>query len=134
MCVGVVEVLKSTLVYRPKPCPLTSSARLPTWIEKLSQLGIRKYVTKDEWCKIYLHCRTRLEDPTRTRGDLKLKRTKKKTEIVVRDMLFTWDKAWKNMKSAGAVGQLPESGGKPIDTYYYRTTRAVFGTDMLASL
>lgn len=112
-----MKVLKSALAYRPKLCPLTSSARLPTWIERLGQLGIRKNVTQNEWCKIYLHCRTRLEDPTRTRGDLKLKRTRKKTEIVVRNILFTWDKAWKNMKSAGAIGELPESERKAIDIY-----------------
>lgn len=37
-----------------------------------------------------------------------------------------------NMKSAGAIGQLPESGGEPIDKPY-RPTQAVFDTD-LASL
>lgn len=88
---------------------------------------MRKNVTQKEWCKIYLHCLTRLEDPTRLRGDLKLKRTKKKTEIIVRNRPYTWDKAWKNMKSAGAIGGLPQLEGKLVDISY---SIVVLGADV----
>lgn len=107
-----------TSVHPLRALPLTSSARLPTWIEKLGQLGMRKNVTQNEWCKIYLHCLTRLEDPSRLRGDLKLKRTIKETEIIVRNRPYTWDKAWKNMKSAGAIGGLPRLEGKLVNIFY----------------
>lgn len=60
---------------------------------------------------IYLHCLRWLEDPTRERGDLKLKKTKQVIEIFVRGRRYDWNQAWKNMKSAGAIGQLPQPGG-----------------------
>lgn len=76
---------------------------------------MRKNVTQKEWCKIYRHCRPRLEDSTRTRGDLKLKRTRKKTEVIVRNRTYTWDKAWKNMKNAGAIAQLLSPDGQLVE-------------------
>lgn len=88
--------------------------RVSTWIEKIGQLGIRKNVSSDEWKIIYLHCRSWLEDPTREKGDLKLKRTKQNIEVVVRGRTYSWDQAWKSMKSAGAIGQLPQPGGISI--------------------
>ncbi|KAJ0109947.1 hypothetical protein J7T55_014749 [Diaporthe amygdali] len=81
---------------------------VPTWIENLGKLDIRKNVTSEEWRKIYRHVVPRLENPARQKGDLKLKRTKKETEIIVRGRKYTWDQAWKNMKSAKAIGQLPQ--------------------------
>lgn len=64
---------------------------------------------------IYLHCLCWLEDPTRKKGDLKLKKTKQVIEIFVRGRKYDWNQAWKNMKSAGAIGQLPQPGGIFID-------------------
>ncbi|KAK2599653.1 hypothetical protein N8I77_011388 [Diaporthe amygdali] len=81
---------------------------VPTWIENLGKLDIRKNVTTEEWRKIYRRVVPRLENPARQKGDLKLKRTKKETEIIVRGRKYTWDQAWKNMKSAKAIGQLPQ--------------------------
>lgn len=78
---------------------------LKTWHEKLGDLGIRKNVTKEEWHMIWQHVQPYLEDPTRPRGDLKLKRTKGTINISVHGRVYNWDQAWKNMKSAGAVGQ-----------------------------
>lgn len=86
-------------------------ARVSTWIEKIGALDIKKNVSSDEWRKIYLHCLRWLEDPTRKKGDLKLKRTKQKIEVFVRGRTYDWNKAWKNMKSAGAIGQQPKPGG-----------------------
>ncbi|KAH8769133.1 hypothetical protein F5883DRAFT_65600 [Diaporthe sp. PMI_573] len=86
---------------------------IPTWNEKLGKLGVRKNVTSEEWKKIYLHCLPRLEDPTRVKGDLKLKRTKLGTEVIVRGRKYNWDQAWKNMKSAKAIGQLLLPGESP---------------------
>lgn len=79
---------------------------------------MRKNVTSEEWHKIYLHCVARLEDPTRAKGDLKLKRTKMETEIIVRGRQYSWDQAWKNMKSAKAIGQELKLGGKSISKDY----------------
>ncbi|KAL1869152.1 hypothetical protein Daus18300_005689 [Diaporthe australafricana] len=90
---------------------------LPTWIEKLGELGIRKNVSSQEWRKIYQHIIPRLEDPTRPKGDLKLKRTKTRTEVIVRGRKYTWDQAWKNMKSAKAIGQLPRPEGWSNDLF-----------------
>lgn len=87
---------------------------------------MRKNVTSEEWQKIYLHCLPRLEDPTRAKGDLKLKRTTKETEIIVRGRKYSWKQAWKNMKSAKAIGQLPQPGGKSFDMYH---RAAAFGAD-----
>jgi hypothetical protein len=89
--------------------------RVSTWIERIGDLGIRKNVSSDEWRIIYLHCLCWLEDHTRKKGDLKLKRTKQDIEIVVRGRTYSWNQAWKNMKSAGAIGQLPQPGGIFID-------------------
>lgn len=86
-----------------------------TWIERIGGLGIQKNVSSDEWRIIYLHCLCWLEDPKRKKGDLKLKRTKQDIEVVVRDRTYSWNQAWKNMKSAGAIGQLPQPGGIFID-------------------
>lgn len=83
-----------------------------TWHEKLGNHGIRKTIKKDEWEKVYRYCACyRLEDPSRKRGDKTLKRTKRKTEVVLGDRKFTWDQAWKNMKRAGVIvgPQLGES-------------------------
>lgn len=88
--------------------------RIPTWNEKLGKFGMRKNVTSDEWKQIYLHCLPRLEDPTRMKGNLKLKRTKQNTEVIVRGRRYNWDQAWKNMKSAKAIGQLLLPGGRSI--------------------
>jgi hypothetical protein len=85
--------------------------RVSTWIERLGDLGIRKNVSSDEWRTIYLHCVRWLEDPTRKKGDFKLKRTKQDIEIFVRGRTYSWNQAWKNMKSAGAIGQLPQPEG-----------------------
>lgn len=80
---------------------------MKTWQERLGDLGIRKVVTKEVWQTIWQHVQPCLEDPTRPRGDLKLKRTKPglKVAISAYGRYYTWDQAWKNMKSAGAVGQ-----------------------------
>lgn len=108
--------------------PLTFPTRVPTWNEKLGELGMRKNVTQNEWQVIYRHCRPRLEDSTRTRGDLKLKRTWRKTEVIVRNRPYNWDKAWKNMKSAGAIGQLSNAEGQLICIYY---CAVVFDADVI---
>ncbi|KUI54631.1 hypothetical protein VP1G_10698 [Cytospora mali] len=78
---------------------------LKTWIEKLGDLKIRKNVTRQEWHIIWQHVQPYLEDPTRLRGDLKLKRTKATVAISAHCRKHNWNKAWKDMKSAGAVGQ-----------------------------
>lgn len=111
-----------------KTCLVTFPTRVATWNEKLGELGMRKNVTQNEWRKIYRHCRPRLEDSTRTRGDLKLKRTRKKTEVIVRNRTYTWDKAWKNMKNAGAIAQLSNAEGQLICIYY---CAVVFDADMV---
>lgn len=92
-------------------CLLMYSFSTSTWIEKLGQLGIRKNVLAEEWRKLYRHSLPRLEDPSRKKGDLKLKRTKKKTEVIVRGRIYNWDQAWKNMKSSNAIGQVPRPDG-----------------------
>lgn len=89
---------------------------------------MRKNVTQNEWRKIYRHCRPRLEDSTRTRGDLKLKRTRKRTEVIVRNRTYTWDKAWKNMKNAGAIDQLSNAEGELICIY---SCAFIFDSDMV---
>ncbi|ROV98664.1 hypothetical protein VMCG_06776 [Cytospora schulzeri] len=76
---------------------------LKTWHEKLGVLGIKKNVTSREWHKIWQNVQLYLEDPTRPKGDLKLKRTKGKIAIYAHGRLYNWNQAWKNMKSAGAV-------------------------------
>jgi ornithine carbamoyltransferase len=106
-----LKALKTHLIYYIDVVANTSD-RIPTWNEKLGKLGVRKNVTSEEWKKIYLHCLPRLEDPTRVKGDLKLKRTKLGTEVIVRGRKYNWDQAWKNMKSAKAIGQLLLPGGR----------------------
>lgn len=90
---------------------------------------MRKNVTRNGWRKIYRHCRPRLEDSTRTRGDLKLKRTREKTEVIVRNRTYTWDKAWKNMKNAGAIAQLLNPAGQIFGEYH---CVIVLGADMVS--
>lgn len=90
---------------------------------------MRKNVTQNEWCKIYRHCRPKLKDSTRARGDLKLKRTRKKTEVIVRNRTYTWDKAWKNMKNAGAIAQLLNRDGQLVGIYF---SAVVLGADMVS--
>jgi superfamily II DNA helicase RecQ len=83
---------------------LNFSYSVKTWHEKLGNLGIRKTIKNEEWGKVYRHCaHYRLEDPSRKRGDKRLKRTKRKTEVILGNRTFKWDQAWKNMKRAGAI-------------------------------
>lgn len=115
ICARAMEVLKIALLFTSKTRLVTFPTRVPTWNEKLGELGMRKNVTQNEWRKIFRHCRPRLEDSTRRRGDLKLKRTRKKTEVIVRNRPYTWDKAWKNMKNAGAIAQLLNPEGQLLE-------------------
>lgn len=98
-------------------------SRLSTWIEKIANLEIRKNTVSKDWQKVWQHAASyRLEDPKRRRGDLKLKRTKKKTEILFHGRRYTWDQAWKNMKSAKAVGQ-PLRQGRLTPKVSWRNVR-----------
>lgn len=88
-----------------------------TWHEKLGNHGIRKTVKNEEWGKVYRYCaHYRLEDPSRKRGDKTLKRTKRKTEVILGNRKFTWDQAWRNMKRAGVIVE-PQLG-EPNQRYF----------------
>lgn len=83
---------------------------IKTWHEKLGSHGIRKTVKNEEWGKVYRYCaHYRLEDPSRKKGDKTLKRTKRRTEVILGNRKFTWDQAWRNMKRAGVIVH-PELG------------------------
>lgn len=74
------------------------------------------------WGKMYRYCAYhRLEDPSRKRGNKRLKRTKKRTEVVLGDRTYSWDQAWRNMKRAGVV---VESQIRKLNRCYFLIIRA----------
>lgn len=108
MCIlWLIELPLSSLIDCKEDGILKFLGSIKTWHEKLGNHGIRKTVKNDEWGKVYRYCaHYRLEDPSRRRGDKTLKRTKRRTEVILGNRKFTWDQAWKNMKRAGAIGDL----------------------------